>query len=367
MRIGPFELPNNVFVAPMAGVTDRPFRALCKRLGAGYAVSEMAASNPRLWASEKSARRLNHDGESAPRAVQLAGSDPVMLADCARFNVERGAQIIDLNMGCPAKKVCNVAAGSALLRDEALVARILDAVIEAVAVPFNVPVTLKFRTGWDHNERNALRIARRAEAAGISMLTLHGRTRADLYHGAAEYDTIAAVKAAVGLAVVANGDIDSPQKAAQVLRHTGADAVMIGRAAQGNPWIFREIVHYLASGHEVAPPTIGEVRAVLADHLHDHHAFYGPHIGLLSARKHIGWYVRALPGGEAFRQRMNALTDCAAQIEQLDLYLGGLGNDAEHLPRIAGAHTPPRAASALAACSHAQHAQYQQSIERLAA
>ena len=331
ITLGVHTLPNNVFVAPMAGVTDRPFRQLCKGMGAGYAVSEMAASNPRLWASVKSARRINHDGETEPRAVQIAGSDPAMMAECARFNVEHGAQIIDLNMGCPAKKVCNVAAGSALLRDEELVARIIDAVIEAVTVPLGVPVTLKFRTGWDHNERNALRIARRAEAAGIAMLTLHGRTRADLYHGPAEYDTIAAVKAAVGVPVVANGDIDSPYKAAQVLRATGADAIMIGRAAQGRPWIFREIVHYLATGALLAPPTIGEARRVLGGHLLDHQAFYGPFVGLLTARKHIGWYVRDLPGGETFRNRMNSLQDCEAQVAALDEYLRHLGRDDTHL------------------------------------
>lgn len=331
MRIGPFLLANNVFVAPMAGVTDRPFRKLCKRMGAGYAVSEMAASNPRLWASEKSARRTNHDGETEPRAVQIAGSDPQMLAECARFNVERGAQIIDLNMGCPAKKVCNVAAGSALLQDEDLVARILDAVVEAVSVPTGVPVTLKFRTGWDREHRNAIRIARRAEAAGIRMLSLHGRTRADLYHGAAEYETIAAVKAAVNIPVVANGDIDSPEKAAAVLAATGADAIMIGRAAQGRPWIFREIVSWLKTGVVLASPTIGEARGVLRDHLHEHYGFYGEFIGLHTARKHIGWYVRTLPGGEVFRKRMNTLQSCTEQLTAVDEYLARLGSDDVHL------------------------------------
>jgi len=331
VRIGSFNLANNVFVAPMAGVTDRPFRKLCKRMGAGYAVSEMAASNPRLWASEKSARRTNHDGETEPRAVQIAGSDPHMLAECARFNVERGAQIIDLNMGCPAKKVCNVAAGSALLQDEDLVARILEAVVEAVSIPYDVPVTLKFRTGWDRNHRNALRIARRAEAAGIRMLSLHGRTRADLYHGAAEYETIAAVKAAVGIPVVANGDIDSPQKAAAVLAATGADALMIGRAAQGRPWIFREIVSYLETGVVLASPTVGEVRGVLSEHLLEHYAFYGEFTGMHTARKHIGWYMRALPGGEAFRKHMNTLQSCTAQLMAVDAYLTRLGCDDDHL------------------------------------
>ena len=332
MRIGPYLLPNNVFVAPMAGVTDRPFRQLCKRLGAGYAVSEMAASNPQLWASEKTARRTDHAGETEPRAVQIAGSDPAMLAACARFNVARGAQIIDINMGCPAKKVCNVAAGSALLRDEDLVARILDVVVEAVTVPFGVPVTLKTRTGWDANRRNALAVARRAEAAGIAMLTLHGRTRADLYHGAAEYDTIAEVKAALAIPVVANGDIDSPEKARAVLDYTKADAVMIGRAAQGRPWIFREIVQYLADGTLPPPPTIGEARRVFGEHLADHHAFHGPFLGVRTARKHIGWMVRDLPGGETFRQHMNTLTDCAEQRAALDAWLSGLGADHTALP-----------------------------------
>lgn len=294
----------------MAGVTDRPFRQLCKQLGAGYAVSEMAASNPRLWQTEKSARRINHDGEMAPRAVQIAGADPTMLADCARFNVARGAQIIDINMGCPVKKVCNSWCGSALLQDEALVARILDAVVGAV----DVPVTLKFRTGWDRQHKNALAIARLAESAGIAMLTLHGRTRADGYSGAAEYDTIAAVKAAVTIPVVANGDITSPEKARQVLACTGADAIMVGRAAQGRPWIFREIVHFLNTGTYLAAPLVDEVTALMDAHLHAHYAFYGEYLGVRTARKHIGWYVRDLVGGEAFRQRMNLLDNCQRQL-----------------------------------------------------
>ncbi len=256
MQIGPYSLRNNVFVAPMAGVTDRPFRQLCKELGAGYAVSEMAASNPRLWASEKTARRIDHAGEMEPKAVQIAGADPAMLADCAQFNVERGAQIIDINMGCPVKKVCNSWCGSALLQDEELVARILEAVVGAV----DVPVTLKFRTGWDRQNKNALNIARIAEDSGIAMLTLHGRTRADGYSGSAEYDTIAAVKAAVTIPVVANGDITTPEKARAVLAATGADAVMIGRAAQGRPWIFREIDHFLRTGEHLPAPSVAEVR-----------------------------------------------------------------------------------------------------------
>ena len=294
----------------MAGVTDRPFRQLCKQLGAGYAVSEMAASNPRLWATEKSTRRIDHDGEMAPKAVQIAGADPGMLADCAKFNVDRGAQIIDINMGCPVKKVCNSWCGSALLQDEKLVGRILDAVVAAV----DVPVTLKFRTGWDRRHKNALNIARLAESAGIAMLTLHGRTRADGYRGEAEYDTIAAVKAAVAIPLVANGDIATPEKARQVLAYTKADAVMIGRAAQGRPWICREIDHYLRTGTILPPPLVAEAQALMDEHLRAHYAFYGEFMGVRTARKHIGWYVRELAGGEQFRQRMNLLEDCEQQL-----------------------------------------------------
>ncbi|MDB5838748.1 MAG: tRNA-dihydrouridine synthase [Herminiimonas sp.] len=300
----------------MAGVTDRPFRQLCKQLGAGYAVSEMAASNPRLWATEKTSRRINHDGEMEPRAVQIAGADPAMLAECAQFNVDRGAQIIDINMGCPVKKVCNSWCGSALLQDEKLVGDILDAVTGAV----DVPVTLKFRTGWDRAHKNALRIARIAEASGIAMLTLHGRTRADGYSGEAEYDTIAAVKAQVSIPVVANGDITTPEKARAVLAATGADAIMIGRAAQGRPWIFREIDHFLQTGQILPAPLISEVRQLLDEHLRAHYAFYGEYLGVRTARKHIGWYVRDLAGGEAFRQQMNKIEDCDEQLDALDSF-----------------------------------------------
>ena len=300
----------------MAGVTDRPFRQLCKQLGAGYAVSEMAASNPRLWATEKTSRRINHEGEMAPRAVQIAGADPDMLAQCAKFNVDRGAQIIDINMGCPVKKVCNTWCGSALLQYEKLVGQILDAVVAAV----DVPVTLKFRTGWDRANKNALKIARLAEASGIAMLTLHGRTRADGYSGAAEYETIAAVKAAVGIPVVANGDITTPEKARFVLQATGADAIMIGRAAQGRPWIFREIEHFLRTGEHLPPPEVAEVRRLMDEHLRAHYAFYGDYLGVRTARKHIGWYVRELAGGEAFRQRMNLLEDCGQQLAAVDQF-----------------------------------------------
>ncbi len=314
MQLGPYQLRNNVFVAPMAGVTDRPFRQLCKELGAGYAVSEMAASNPRVWASEKTSRRINHEGEMEPKAVQIAGADPHLLAEAARFNVERGAQIIDINMGCPVKKVCNNWCGSALLRDEKLVASLLQAVVSAV----DVPVTLKFRTGWDREHKNALSIARIAQESGIAMLTLHGRTRADAYTGQAEYDTIAAVKASVSLPVVANGDIDSPQKAQYVLEKTGADAVMIGRAAQGRPWIFREIAYFLQTGQLMPAPSIEEVRQLMDQHLRAHYAFYGDYLGVRTARKHIGWYVRDLEGGELFRQTMNLIEDCATQLAAVD-------------------------------------------------
>ena len=297
----------------MAGVTDRPFRQLCKQLGAGYAVSEMAASNPRLWATEKSSRRTDHTGEMEPKAVQIAGADPQDLADCARFNVERGAQIIDINMGCPVKKVCNAWCGSALLQDEVLVRQIVEAVVGAV----DVPVTLKFRTGWDRAHKNALNIARIAEDAGIAMLTLHGRTRADGYTGDAEYDTIAAVKASVGIPVVANGDITSPEKARFVLDQTGADAVMVGRAAQGRPWIFREIDHYLRTGTHLPAPLVAEVAQLMDEHLQAHYAFYGERKGMLTARKHIGWYVRDLEGGEEFRQRMNRLESTQEQLQSV--------------------------------------------------
>ncbi len=334
MQLGPYQLRNNVFVAPMAGVTDRPFRQLCKELGAGYAVSEMAASNPRVWASEKTARRINHDGEMEPKAVQIAGADPQLLAEAARFNVARGAQIIDINMGCPVKKVCNNWCGSALLRDEPLVASLVQAVVKAV----DVPVTLKFRTGWDRNNKNALTIARIAEEAGIAMLTLHGRTRADGYKGEAEYDTIAAVKAQVKIPVVANGDIDSPQKAKHVLQKTGADAVMIGRAAQGRPWIFREIDHYLRTGTVLPSPLISEVRALMDQHLRAHYAFYGDYLGVRTARKHIGWYVRDLAGGEAFRQQMNRLDDCATQLAAVDAFFESQLAYGERLQYAPAAH-----------------------------
>ena len=331
MQIGQHLLPNNLFVAPMAGVTDRPFRMLCKRLGAGYAVSEMVTSRPDLWHSLKTSRRANHAGESAPIAVQIAGTDAQMMADVARHNIDNGAQIIDINMGCPAKKVCNKWAGSALMQDEALAVSIVAAVVQACA-PHNVPVTLKMRTGWCQTHRNALTLARAFEQVGVQMLTVHGRTREQGYSGQAEYDTIAAVKAAVAIPVVANGDIDSPQKAKQVLTQTGADALMVGRAAQGRPWIFREIGHYLQHGTRMAPPLVAEVQRLLLEHLQDHYSLYGEAVGVRSARKHIGWYVLDLPGGAAFRARMNTLDTTQAQWAAVAAYFNGLGQCMDRLP-----------------------------------
>ncbi len=291
MRIGPHLIEPKVVLAPMAGVTDKPFRQLCKRLGAGLAVSEMTISDPRFWNTRKSLHRMDHEGEPAPISVQIAGTDPAVMADAARYNVDHGAQIIDINMGCPAKKVCNAWAGSALMRDEPLVARIVAAVVAAV----DVPVTLKIRTGWAADARNAPVIARIAEDSGIAALTVHGRTRDQQYTGVAEYDTIAAIKAMLRIPVIANGDIDSPGKARQVLAHTGCDAVMIGRAAQGRPWIFREVAHFLATGERLPPPTLAEVRDVLLGHLVQLHAFYGEPQGVRIARKHLGWYAKDRP------------------------------------------------------------------------
>ena len=310
MRIGPYQLKNNLIVAPMAGVTDRPFRMLCKSLGAGMAVSEMVSSNSLLYGSEKTKRRANHEGEVDPISVQIVGADPQMLAQAAQYNVDEGAQIIDINMGCPAKKICNVMAGSALLQNETLVAQLLEAVVKAVAVP----VTLKIRTGWDKQNRNAIRIAQIAEASGIQALAMHGRTRACAYTGNAEYDTIRAVKATVTIPVIANGDITSPEKARHVLQYTGADAVMIGRAAQGRPWIFREIEHFIATGEHLAAPPVGEVHRVLLKHVYDLYAFYGDQTGLRVARKHISWYTKGLAGSAHFRHHMNQLESCDAQL-----------------------------------------------------
>ncbi len=304
----------------MAGVTDRPFRQLCKQLGAGLAVSEMVTSNSLLYGSAKTLRRANHEGEVEPKSVQIAGADPVLMADAARYNVDHGAQIIDINMGCPAKKVCNVYAGSALLQDEPLVARILKAVVGAV----QVPVTLKIRTGWDRANRNAVAVARMAEDCGVQLLAIHGRTRADQYHGEAEYDTIAAVKQAIRIPVIANGDIDSPAKARHVLDSTGVDGVMIGRAAQGRPWIFREIAHHLATGADLPPPSTDEVRDILVGHLRNLYEFYGETLGVRVARKHIGWYSKGLPGGAVFRNTINQVEGAAAQIGLIDEFFGAV-------------------------------------------
>ena len=331
MNIGPYALANNLFAAPMAGVTDRPFRILCKKLGAGYAVSEMVTSRRDLWDSLKTSRRANHDGEAEPIAVQIAGTDAQMMADAAAYNIDRGAQIIDINMGCPAKKVCNKWAGSALMQDETLALQIVAAVVAACA-PRNVPVTLKMRTGWAQTHKNALTIARAAESAGVDMLAVHGRTREQGYKGFAEYDTIAEVKAALRIPVVANGDINSPEKARDVLAYTGADAVMLGRVAQGRPWIFREVAHFMATGTRLAPPLVDEVKRLLLDHLMDHYALYGEFTGVRSARKHIGWYVKTLPGGEAFRARMNLLEDAALQMQAVDDFFEELASCMDRIP-----------------------------------
>ena len=332
MNIGPFALANNVFAAPMAGVTDRPFRMLCKKLGAGYAVSEMVTSRRDLWDTLKTSRRANHDGEPEPIAVQIAGTDAQMMADAAAYNIDRGAQIIDINMGCPAKKVCNKWAGSALMQDEKLALEIVDAVVKACA-PRNVPVTLKMRTGWAEQHKNAVTIARAAESAGVAMVTVHGRTREQGYMGLAEYDTIAEVKAVLSIPVVANGDIISGQKARDVLAYTGADAVMLGRVAQGRPWIFREVVHFLATGTQLAAPLVMDVKRLLIDHLQDHYELYGEFTGVRSARKHIGWYVKSLPGGEAFRAQMNLLVDSQAQLRAVGDFFDGLGDHADRMPQ----------------------------------
>ncbi|TGN40631.1 tRNA dihydrouridine synthase DusB [Marinobacter confluentis] len=320
--IGPYTLPNSLIVAPMAGVTDRPFRLLCRRMGAGLAVSEMVIADSRMWNTRKSQTRLNHQGEPEPRSVQIAGGDPDMLANAARLNAESGAQIIDINMGCPAKKVCNKAAGSALMKDEKLVREILEAVVAAV----DIPVTLKMRTGWDRDNRNAPLIARMAEDAGIQALAVHGRTRADAYKGEAEYDTIAAVKEQVSVPVFANGDITSAEKARDVLRHTGADGLLIGRGAQGRPWIFREILHFLETGRHLAQPPLDEVETVLSEHLDELHSFYGMPMGVRIARKHVGWYLQSHDENKQFRKRFNAIDDPLEQKESIQQYFASLRN-----------------------------------------
>ncbi|MCX7278918.1 MAG: tRNA dihydrouridine synthase DusB [Burkholderiales bacterium] len=338
MHIGPYALANRLFVAPMAGVTDRPFRRLCKALGAGYAVSEMVTSRRDLWNTLKTSRRANHDGEVAPIAVQIAGTDAAMMAEAAAYNVANGAQIIDINMGCPAKKVCNKWAGSALMQDEPLALAIVEAVVAACA-PHGVPVTLKMRTGWSQDNKNAVTLARLFEQAGVQMLTVHGRTREQGYKGHAEYDTIAAVKAAVRVPVVANGDLTTPEKVRDVLAYTGADAAMIGRAAQGRPWIFREVAHFLATGTHLAPPLVAEVQRLLLEHLEDHYSLYGDFSGVRTARKHIGWYVKDLPGGEAFRARMNLLEEPQLQLAAVDAFFSELAATMDRMPEAADPST----------------------------
>ena len=320
----------------MAGVTDRPFRQLCKALGAGYAVSEMVTSRKDLWNSLKTSRRANHEGEPGPISVQIAGTEGPMMAEAAIYNIERGAQIIDSNMGCPAKKVCNKWAGSALMQNEPLAVEIARAVVEA-ARPFNVPVTLKMRTGWCDEHKNAIALARQFEDVGIQMLTVHSRLREHGYKGFAEYDTIAAVKQAVNVPVVANGDINSPEKARDVLAYTGADAIMVGRAAQGRPWIFREIGHFLATGEYLAPPLVSELRSLLLEHLQDHYRLYGEGTGVRSARKHIAWYLRALPGVEEFRKHINTIEDCAVQWQAVADYLDALAQQMDRIPAATAA------------------------------
>ncbi|HQU97975.1 MAG TPA: tRNA dihydrouridine synthase DusB [Nitrosomonas sp.] len=332
MHIGSHLLKNRLIVAPMAGVTDRPFRQLCKKMGAGLAVSEMVSSNSLLWGSKKTERRANHEGEVSPISVQIAGADPLMLADAARYNAEKGAEIIDINMGCPAKKICNVMAGSALLQNEKLVGKILDAVVKSV----EIPVTLKIRTGWDKQHKNALAIARIAEDSGIQALAIHGRTRACAYTGFAEYDTIAAVKAEVKIPIIANGDITTPQKADQVLAYTKADAIMIGRAAQGRPWIFREIDQYLQYKRELPSPKVTEIHQILIDHLHDLYDFYGEYSGVRIARKHISWYTKGLVGSAGFRHRMNQLQTSQQQVFETNLFFSELAEQGQRLNYIEG-------------------------------
>lgn len=325
LRIGPYTLPNQLILAPMAGVTDRPFRQLCRRMGAGLVVSEMVTSDMRLWTTRKSSLRMMHEGDPEPRSVQIAGGDPQMLAEAAKQNVVLGAQIIDINMGCPAKKVCNKAAGSALLKDEQLVRQILQAVVAAV----DVPVTLKIRTGWDRQNKNGIEVAKIAEQEGIVALAVHGRTRADLYTGEAEYDTVAAIKQAVSIPVLANGDIDSPEKARAVLDATGADGLLIGRAAQGRPWIFREIEYYLRTGERLPAPELLEVESILLEHLAALHAFYGDVMGVRIARKHVSWYLATLPGAREFRAHFNRLDSTDAQCTTVREFFSGRHNNGE--------------------------------------
>ncbi|WP_374297384.1 tRNA dihydrouridine synthase DusB [Acinetobacter sp.] len=330
MRIGPYQLDNALIVAPMAGVTDRPFRTLCKHFGAGHAVSEMMTSDKTLRMSKKSLYRANFDGELAPISAQIAGSDPEQLAEAARYQVANGAQIVDINMGCPAKKVCNKLAGSALLQDEDLVQRILNAVVEAV----DVPVTLKTRLGFKNGEENILKVAKYAEQAGIAALALHGRTREDMYLNTARYELIKAVKQSINIPVIANGDIDSPEKAKYVLDYTGADAIMIGRAAQGRPWIFREIQHYLKTGTYLDAPGITEIREVLIGHLSELYQFYGEYSGCRIARKHIAWYTKGLRDSNAFRQAMYKVESTAEQAQVVSAYFEQLLHHGQSLADV---------------------------------
>lgn len=328
MKIGSLSIKNNLFLAPMAGVTDRPFRMLCKKLGAGVAVSEMVTSNSLLYGSEKTIQRANHEGEVDPISVQIAGADPIMMGDAARYNEDKGAQIIDINMGCPAKKICNVMAGSALLKHEKLVEKILTSVVSAVTIP----VTLKIRTGWDKENKNAINIAKIAENSGIQALAIHGRTRACLYHGEAEYDTIANVKQNIKIPVIANGDITSPQKAEFVLNYTKADGVMIGRAAQGRPWIFREIDYYLKNKKELELPTIEEIQETTIEHVNDLYNFYGELKGLRIARKHISWYTKGLKSSAQFRFNMNQIEDATNQQKAINDYFENLKINGKFIP-----------------------------------
>ena len=333
MNIGPYLLSNPFFLAPMAGLTDRPLRQLCKKLGAGYAVSEMVGSQPGMRTTRKTSRRINQAGEAGLIAVQIVGAEPLLMGQAAAGNIDQGAQIIDINMGCPVKKVCNKWAGSALMQDEVLALNIIEAVV-AVCAPRGVPVTLKMRTGWSESHKNAVSLACAAERAGVQMITVHGRTRQQGYGGQAEYDTIAAVKAAVAVPVVANGDIDTPEKARHVFAVTKADAVMIGRAALGRPWIFRELAHFMAHGTHLAPPLVAEIKQLILHHLQDHYALYGEFLGVRTARKHIGWYVKTLPGGVAFRERMNLIDDCARQTSAVADYFDGLNQQMDRLPGV---------------------------------
>lgn len=327
MKIGPYHIDPPILLAPMAGVTDRPFRQLCKDLGAGLAVSEMVGANSLLHGSEKTKRRANHDGETRPVSVQIVGANPKMMGEAARYNQDEGAEIIDINMGCPAKKVCNTMSGSALLRDEQLVKEILEAVVGAV----QIPVTLKIRTGWDASTKNAIIIGKIAESAGIQALTIHGRTRADRFNGHAEYDTIAAVKDALNIPIIANGDINTPEDAKRVLEYTKADAVMIGRAAQGRPWIFKEIAHYLKTGELMSAPSPAEVYVLLKTHLYNLYAFYGEDRGVHIARKHVSWYSKGQRSSSAFRDHFNRLMNTDEQVQYIDEYFKQLIEHPEHV------------------------------------